>query len=350
MAADDDDKQHPASGKQREKFASEGDVARSRDLAAAVTFAGAVMLFTYAMGGSAKRLTQSMQSVMREVAQPADAALFHRMMKLYAQTTAPFFATSILLAIALGFWQHGYTIPFRMPSVRFPLANFIPKLLQLFAIKESGVNLLSQLGKMLVLAWACGSVLRQKIPPAVQHVPGSLHQGLRLAADILGSLVKRAAIVYLVIGLLDYWLNWWKLEQRMKMSSQQIKDEAKDAGGDGRTKSRMRSMHAKIVQQRSMQEVSAADAIVVNPTHYAVAILYDAKRMEAPTVVAKGADAWAERIRSIGRHHSVPIISQPVLARALFAKVETGQGIPEELYQAVALLLAHVYRIRPPRR
>jgi flagellar biosynthetic protein FlhB len=350
VASDDIEKQHPASAKQREKFASEGDIARSKDLAAALAFTGTVVLFSFYTQSTTRRMAQSMQSVMRQVADPVDVSLFYRMVKLYAQATAPFFITSILITLVLGFWQNGYTIPFKVPGLRVPFSGFIGRLIKVFTFKDSGVSLVLQVVKMLVLAYVCGQVMLRKIPASVQHVPASLRDGLRQAGDLLGTLVQRAAVVYLIIGALDYWFNLWRVEERMKMSSQQLKDEAKDAQGDSRVKGRMRSMHARLVQQRSMQEVPRADAIVVNPTHYAVAILYNDKEMDAPIVLAKGADLWAERIRKLGRHHGVPILSQPTLARALFAKVEPGKPIPEELYQAVALLLAHVYRIRNPTR
>ena len=350
MAADDIDKQHPASGKQREKFADQGDIARSRDLAAALAFAATMVIFGVNAQTTARRLSQSMQHVMRHIAVPPDAQLFNRLTWLFAQTTAPFLSTSVIITLVLGYWQNGYTFRFKFPGLKMPLVGVMDRLQQLFAFKQSGVNLIKQVVKMLLLGWVCGLVMWQKIPPAVSHVPASLRDGLRLGSDLLTTLVKRAAICYLIIGGLDYWLTLFRLEERMKMSTQEVRDEAKDAQGDSRVKGRMRSMHAKLVQQRSLQDVPKADVIVVNPTHYAVAIAYDAAQMDAPVVLSKGADLWAERIRAAGRHAGVPIISQPPLARALFAKVDIGKSIPEELFQAVALLLAHVYRLRPRKR
>jgi flagellar biosynthetic protein FlhB len=346
MAEDDSNKEHAATGRQREKYAEEGDVARSKDLSAALGFAASMTLLMAYSGSSVSRLSTGFQMVLRSVGQPADQRLFHRMLNLFWQTTTPFFCVSIGVAVGLAFWQNGYTIPFRAPKFDLSFLNFLPKLLQTFQLKESGLNLAVQAFKMVILGWVCGRVMLDKVPQMVQHVPASLRDGTLVGGDLLGTLVRRAAITYLIMGAFDFWLNHYRLEERMKMSTQQIRDEAKDINGDTRTKGRMRALHAKLIQQRSMQDVPKADVILVNPTHYAVAIVYNDAQMEAPTVVAKGVDLWADRIRSIARSNGVPIISQPSLARALYAKVETGKTIPQELFQAVALVLAHVYRIR----
>ena len=347
MAEDDTDKQHAASGKQREKFAAEGDIARSRDLSAALLVAVCMVVLTSFGTRFAIRLAVTMQQAMRNIAQPVDQNLFRHSLSLFWLTTGPFFAVSIVLAVGIAYWQNGWSLQFRPLKFNLSgLTNFVPRLLQLFAFKQSGANLLVQAVKMVVLGWVCMSVLVDKVPPMVQRVPASVQSGLSLGADLIGTMLRRALLAYILIGIVDYLINWWRAEQRMKMSTQELRDEAKDAQGDGRVKGRMRAMHQKLVQQRSLQEVPKADVVLVNPTHYAVAVAYDDAAMEAPQVLAKGTDLWAERIRSIARSHGVPVISQPALARALYREVQPGAQIPQQLYQAVALVLAHVYRIR----
>ena len=128
------------------------------------------------------------------------------------------------------------------------------------------------------------------------------------------------------------------------MSIKDIQDEHKGTEGDPKTKGRRRQMARDLVDSRSIKHVVEADVVVVNPTHYAIAIGYDSNKMEAPRVLAKGVDEQAARIRSIARQNHIPIVPQPPLARSLYRQVKVGGEVPSDLYQAVALVLAHVYQ------
>jgi len=125
-----------------------------------------------------------------------------------------------------------------------------------------------------------------------------------------------------------------------------VRDELKEQMGDPQVRSRRRRKQRDLVQQRSIKNVAKADVVLVNPTHYAVALAYDSAKMAAPRVLAKGADRLAEKIRGKARHHGVPVVSNPPLTRKLYAAVDVGRDIPEDLYHAVAVVLAHVYRKR----
>jgi flagellar biosynthetic protein FlhB len=150
----------------------------------------------------------------------------------------------------------------------------------------------------------------------------------------------------LVIGVLDYAYQRFEWERGLRMSREEIKEESRAAEGDPVLRGKIRSMQKDMARRRMMAAVPKADVIITNPTHLAVALRYDPKAMGAPIVVAKGAGFVAEKIREIGRQHGVMIVENKLVARTLFKLVDVGREVPEDLYRAVAEILAFVYRVR----
>ena len=146
--------------------------------------------------------------------------------------------------------------------------------------------------------------------------------------------------------MLDYAYQRWEHQRSLRMSVQEWKQDQKETEGDPLLRQRLRQRQRQLARQRMLHEVPRADVVVTNPTRYAVALRYDPATMAAPVVVAKGRDALAARIRALAEEHGVPIMEEPPLARALYQAVEVGQEIPEELYVAVAEVLAFVWRLR----
>lgn len=155
----------------------------------------------------------------------------------------------------------------------------------------------------------------------------------------------RTGLVLLVLGIGDYAFQRYEFEKSIRMTKEEIKQEAKEYDGDPLIRSRIRAKQRQLSMSRMMQAVEKADVVVTNPTHYAVALAYDQAEMDAPTVVAKGKDLIAERIKEVARQHGVQVVENKALAQALYKSVEIGQQIPVELYKAVAEVLAYVYRL-----
>lgn len=170
-------------------------------------------------------------------------------------------------------------------------------------------------------------------------------QGLILIAKMVLELALWLAAVLLLIGLADWLYHRWQHQQDLRMTKQQVKDERRTMEGDPQVKGRRLRMMRDIAMHRIQQSVPLADVVVTNPTHFAVALRYDAERMRAPKVVAKGADLMAQRIRIVAAGAGVPIVERPPLARGLFYGVEVGQEIRAEFFEAVAEILAYVYRM-----
>lgn len=169
-----------------------------------------------------------------------------------------------------------------------------------------------------------------------------------IAKMILGLLI-RIGIALLIIGFADVLYQKWKYIQDLKMTRQEVKQDHKDVEGSPELKRRIRTAQYQMALKRTLQEVPQATVVLVNPTHVAVALKYDSKKMDAPIMVAKGADHLAEKIREIARAYGVPIIRKPELARTIYSTVQPGNPIPEHLYIAVAQVLAMIYRLRHKR-
>jgi flagellar biosynthetic protein FlhB len=174
----------------------------------------------------------------------------------------------------------------------------------------------------------------------------SLNQAIALMGNIILNTGLRISIVYLVVGLIDYVYQKHKFSEDMKMTKQEVKDEYKNTEGDPQIKGQQRRKMQEASQRRMMQDVPKADVVITNPTHFAVALRYDADAGKAPVVVAKGEDYLALKIKEAARENNVEIVENKPLARMLYHNVDIGAEIPPELYQAVAEVLATVYRMK----
>ena len=171
-----------------------------------------------------------------------------------------------------------------------------------------------------------------------------------LAAYILSTgykMVLYALVPMIAIAVFDFFYSRWQYSENLKMTKDEVKDERKQMEGDPHIKSKQRQKMMQMMGRRMMHEVPKADVIITNPTHIAIAIRYNALEAPAPIVLAKGADKVAEKIKEIAREHNIPIRENKPLARALYKQVDIGDMIPEELYQAVAALLAQIWKMRP---
>jgi flagellar biosynthetic protein FlhB len=211
-----------------------------------------------------------------------------------------------------------------------------------------GPNVLFETGKNMSKVLIVGAITSFAVLPKLQELSALVGMSAgdfvsKLAHTILGIAV-RAAIAYLLIAVLDFFYQRWRHEKSLKMDKQEVKDEHKNANSPPEVRGAIRRRQMQAAKARMMAAVPQADVVVTNPTHYAVALKYDGEKL-APEVVAKGKDLVAAQIRKIADENDVPIVPDPPLARSLHATVEVGHQIPEELYQAVAQLLAFVFRV-----
>lgn len=328
----------------------EGNVAKSPDLTAAVMLLAAVVLL-YWLG---MRLLEAMRLSLEVVlsgthavnlTRPDDLmglAYFHSHVTL--SRLVPFVlaitAVGVLVLVAqVGFLMTGKPL---VPS--FKKINPVSGVKKIFD-KRALMRLGMSLGKVILIAVLCFWTIRRDLGAVLSLAEKSAGGGFAAGAWLVFLLALQLAVLLLILALLDFAFQKWQRVQDLKMTKQEIKEEMKNMDGDPQIKQRRARVARQLAMQRMAQAVPKADVIVTNPTHFSVAIQYDASTMRAPKVVAKGADFMAMRIRQIAALHEVPIVERKPLARALYAAVEVGQEIPGEHYAAVAELLAYVYRI-----
>jgi flagellar biosynthetic protein FlhB len=179
---------------------------------------------------------------------------------------------------------------------------------------------------------------------------GSLTGGVAMVAGSIESLLWKAAGLFLVFGLVDLIRQKARYAKELRMSKQEIRDEAKDTEGNPLIKGRIRRLRRDMARKQMMKEIPTATAVIVNPTHYAVALRYSMEEKGAPKVVAKGKNYLALRIRQKALDHNIPLIENPPLAQGLYKSVDVGHEIPAHFYRAVAEVLAYVYRVMNGRR
>lgn len=274
--------------------------------------------------------------------------IFIGIIVVLAKTAFPVMLAIMLIGLAINFFQVGLT--FNTESIEFKLdkLNPINGFGRIFS-KRSLVELAKSFFKILVIGFFLYRFIHEQILAMPQFMFFDLTTSLALVAEIIFQMAFIVIGVIMIMALMDYGYQKWQTTQDLKMTKQEVKDEMKQSEGDPQIKGKIRQKQRQMAMARMMKEVPKADVIVTNPTHYAIALSYQ-QGMSAPLVVAKGQDLVAQRIKEIAREARVPIIENKPLARAIYAAVQIGDAIPQELYQAVAEVLAYVYRLKHARR
>ena len=246
------------------------------------------------------------------------------------------------------------TLAFRLATTRFGLslkklvpdaARFSP-LSKLRELPRQNLPSLVQAAVLLPLfLWAVYAAARDQLEAFLALPLQSVESGSRFIGGSLMALFWKAAGVFLVFGVVDLFRQMRRYKRDLRMTKQEIRDELKDLEGNPQMKARIRRLQRDRARRQMMKEVAKATAVVVNPTHFAVAIRYVLESMAAPLVVAKGKNYLARRIRQRAVEHQVPVIENPPLAQALYQSVDVGQEIPPRLYRAVAEILAYIFKL-----
>ena len=263
--------------------------------------------------------------------------------------TAPFLGVLMLAGVGGTIALGGVTFSGETLRLRWDSLNPAQNITKLITMK-SLVQLLHSIVKITVIGLIIWFYLRDKMEVLAALRWAQAEEILQVFGSLTIGLCIRICVVLIAIALTDTLYQRWKYYTDMKMTQQEVKQEHKDTEGSPHVKSRQRRVATQRLMQNAKKAVPTADVVLVNPTHYAVAIKYDGKTMQAPVVVAKGADHIAQQIREVARAYGVPIVRRPELARTLFATVKINESIPEGLYMAVAEVLAMLHRIRQQKK
>lgn len=342
-AVSDAERTHKATPKRVKEFRKRGEIALSRDLVSALTLGGGVIALLACAGTAGAALIELTRKAAgatdgRDVSWLPSAALHS-----FLAAVAPVLIGAAVAALLAILGQLGWPPAFK--SIGFDLARMSPltNLRETFGLKSMTRRAGGALAKLVVVGAVVGAFALRGAISAEELEAGAFATKVwsiaaRALWAVLGVLIALAAV--------DYVLARRRIGSKMKMSSEEIKREHKESEGDPMLRGRRRQRMRELAKRRMPAAVAKADVIVVNPTHYAVALRYQDGVDRAPMVVAKGTDEVAEKIREIARKHGVPVVPRPPLARALFKHVKENQAIPANLYRAVAEVLAYVYRLK----
>lgn len=250
-----------------------------------------------------------------------------------------------LTAIIITFAQTRGLVSGKAMAVKFNRLNPLEGFKRMFALR-GWIELLKALVKVSIMAYLVYDKYNEYLPQFARLFDMEPMQAIVVVGDFILSLVTTAGIFFLFLAVADYVYQWWDYEKKLRMSKDEIKEEYKQTEGDPQVKGKIKEKQRAMAQKRMMQNVPKADVVIRNPTHYAVALGYDADNHHAPVVLAKGMDLVALRIVEIAEENHVPTIENKPLARGLYAEVELEQEIPEAFYQPVAEVLAFVYSLK----
>ncbi|MBK9189294.1 MAG: flagellar biosynthesis protein FlhB [Phycisphaerales bacterium] len=348
MPEDMGEKTEMPTSRRLEEARGKGQIPKSTDFSSAIDMVGAAVLLLM-LGGEILMLGRTL--ILHAIEDPRTLMDIG---SIPTQATEAFIQAGKTLAPLLGlmFCVAGIAQVSQVGLV-FTTEPLVPKIERLNMVKglgrlfsrrnlvRSGLGII-KLSVVLAVAWSylSGNAMRLAVLPSMTIGSAFLQIG-RLALELAAVLL---AIMF-AIGLIDWWYQRWQHTQDLKMTKHEVKDERRSMEGDPKIKGKRYEMMRKLAMQRINSVVPKADVVVTNPTHFSIAIRYDAKTMHAPRVVAKGVDDMAMRIRQVAAAHAVPIVERPPLARGLYYSVEVGQEVPTEFYQAVAELLAYVYNL-----
>jgi len=259
---------------------------------------------------------------------------------------APFILIAALLGYAGDFFQVGAIFSTKSIEPKFDKLNPIKGFQNIFS-QRTVVELVKNIIKMLILGWVAWLVFQKYIGYFLAvGTTENVFSILGVLGEVVMQFIFYACGAFLAMGLADFLYQRWKFMQDQKMSFKEMKDEFKNTEGDPMIKQAIRQRRMQMLQKSMLEAIPTADVVTTNPIHIAVALKYNADVMEAPRVVAKGTELFAERIKDIARKNNVPVVENPVLARALFRLVEIDQEIPPDLYQAVAEILMFAWRVK----
>ena len=350
------EKTEPATAKKLKDARKEGKVAKSKELTSAfdlIVLFLCLKIFVSYVGGNLLGLFDLVYGNMADFvrinegymsSQAVSTVLFPVIIR-WLLTVLPFFAFGVVITFLISVSQVGWTVSAKPMQPKLSKFNPINGFKRIFS-KDTLFELVKSIFKVGIIIYIAYTSVRDEAGHLFILYELDLKQAIALVGTLIIDIGLKISIVYLIIGIADYAYQKWKFNDEMKMTKQEVKDEFKNTEGDPQIKGRQRRKMQEVSQRRMMQDVPKADVVITNPTHYAVALKYEAEVRPAPYVVAKGEDYLAQKIKEVARENNVEIVENKPLARMLYSNVDIGADIPPELYQAVAEILAVIFQKR----
>ena len=350
FAAEDEGRTEEPTEHKIRKAREDGKVAKSQDVSSAIVLLFSVValliLARYLLSNSVEMVGYYfIQST--EIDITSDSTLMRSFLGHFIRLALPVAMVAVAAAILGNVVQVGFL--FTTKTITPDFKRVAPKFGKFFQrallSTEALFNMAKSMGKIALLGVLGFINIMARIREIVTMINGTLMQSVALVMQISFSILFQSALLLLFLSLFDYWFQRRQHRESLKMTRQEVKEERKTYEGDPLVKSRLRQRMQELLSRNMLRNVPEADVVITNPTHFAVAMEYNRLTMEAPTVVAKGQDNMALRIRGIAGEARVPIVENKPLARALFAEVEIGESIPESFFEAMVIVLKQVYEM-----
>jgi len=342
------EKTEAATPKRREESRKKGQVFKSTDLnSAVILLAGCVTIyitFPY-MLDNFKSFTEFcfLDKSLYDFSSEYVQVLFVEVLILIVKLLFPILGATVITALLITYLQVGFIFSGEVLTPKLERINIAEGAKKVFS-KRALVELGKSLFKVIGTGYIVYTVIKKNYYIFPRLVDMELVSTLKILGDLIFEMSLKVGIAFLIVGIMDYIYQRYEHEKSLKMSKYDIKQEYKQSEGDPQLKSRQRQIQRDIAMRRMMSEVPKADVVITNPTHFAVALQYKAELMEAPVVVARGQDYVALKIKELAYKNDVVVVENPPLARTLYYTSDIGDVIPEDLFQAVAEVLAFVYR------
>lgn len=351
MAQKDPSRTESATAKRRNKAREEGNVPKSQELTKAVTTAVGVLFLAGYMGVIANHMRSIFRYFLSDIGSFSINQQTTYAMMVYVGGELAIILMPLLISVALSAWicmrmQVGALWVTKNFGFKWSRFNIFAGLKNMFASIQTFIRL----GRSMVQAFIIGLVpyfvVKAEFNNFMPLYYGNVTSITAYILDLSFRIMLYSLPPMFIIGGIELWYNRYDYEENLKMTKDEVKDEHKQSEGDPIVKAKQRQAMMKVMMRRMLQDVPKADVVITNPTHIAVALRYNVMEAPAPVIVAMGADHLAERIKQVAREHNVPIRENVPLARALYKSVEVGEMIPEELYKAVAAILAGIWRLK----
>ncbi len=351
MADSGQEKTEQPTQKKLTEAREKGNVAKSMEINSFAIFTfGLLILFSFQgyMGDKIASNTTSMLGNLDqiELTKTIFLDMFIEEILLFFGILAPLLVGLVIIALVAGFGQIGIQISLKAIAPDFGKLDPIKGLKNKLFSSKNLMEMAKTMVKLTIIGFIIYTILSKVVVESTNLVSLTIIEIVEFMIVSSKSFLWKMAIAFAVLAIVDYAYQKYKFNKDMMMTKEEIKEESKQSDGSPEIKSRIKKEQFSAARKRMMKELPTADVVVTNPTHFAVALRYDMKKDHAPTVIAKGADLIAKKIREVAKDNNIPLYEEPPLARALFKACEVGDSIPEDLFQAVAQILAHIYRLK----
>ncbi len=343
------EKTEAPSSKRRDDFRQKGQIAQSKEVQTASLFSIILLFWIFYLPTFWNGLTEIIFFIWQssgnfEVTPSSIMNLSAFILQKLGLLIAPLFLVVLIIGFFSSVFQFGWLLSAKPLMPDFSKLNPIAGMSR-FVSKKSFIEVIKSLLKVILVGWIAYSTVLDNFREALILIDTNVGATLSYLGRVSILILAKVCAILILIAFLDFLFVKWEMEEKMKMTKQELKEEFKQSEGDPHVKAQIRSIQQAMARKRMMADVPKADVIVTNPTHISVAVRYDSKEMTAPMIIAKGTDLVAMKIREIAREHDIAIIENPPVARLLH-KLDIGEHVPENLFKVVAEILAHVYSLK----